>query len=248
MEGKGSASTITVSTKSRIDSTHDALSGTRHFSTMDLMSRYWPCELDDAAKEKTAFITHQGLHEFEVLPFGLGTDRLFFSEGHGACSPRIDVRNLPYLPWWRHRLFAHLPRTLRTFRARVSAFPGGEHQAQTKQMSLWLRKSNFSWPCGICTQPDPQKISAVRDFPVPRNRKQVRSFLILLRLCNYYRKFLRNFAKIAEPLNKLTRRIIVFLWDDKCQQAFDQLKTSLTQAPILVYPVRTLQLLPEVCT
>ena len=98
------------------------------------------------------------------------------------------------------------------------------------------------------TQPDPQKISAVKDFPVPRNMKQIRSFFILLGLCNYYRKFLRNFDKIAEPLNKLTRRITVFLWDDKCQQAFDQLKTSLTQAPILVYPARTLQLLPEVCT
>ena len=92
------------------------------------------------------------------------------------------------------------------------------------------------------TQPDPQKISAVKDFPVPRNMKQLRSFLGLY---NYYRKFVRNFAKIAEPLNKLTGRIIVFLWDDKCQQAFDQLKTSLTQAPILAYPVRNFAKIAE---
>lgn len=44
--------------------------------------------------------------------------------------------------------------------------------------------------------PDPQKVSVVKEFPVPRNVKQVRSFL---GLCNYYRKFVRGFAKIAEP-------------------------------------------------
>ena len=55
----------------RIDSTLDSLSGTRYFSTMDLMSGYWQCELDEASKEKTAFITHRGLYEFEVLPFGV---------------------------------------------------------------------------------------------------------------------------------------------------------------------------------
>ena len=48
---------------------------------MDLMSRYWQCELDDAVKEKTAFITHQGLYEFEVLPFGLGNGPSFFFRG-----------------------------------------------------------------------------------------------------------------------------------------------------------------------
>ena len=79
-------------------------------------------------------------------------------------------------------------------------------------------------------QPDPWKISAVKDFPVPRNMKQIRSFL---ELCNYYRKFVRNFAKIAEPLKKFTRKKIVFLWSDKCQEAFEQLKTALTQAAIL---------------
>ncbi len=42
-------------------------------------------------------------------------------------------------------------------------------------------------------QPDPQKIEAVKNFPVPRNIKQVRSFL---GLCNYYRKFVRNFARL----------------------------------------------------
>ena len=81
--------------------------------------------------------------------------------------------------------------------------------------------------------PDPEKINAVKDFPVPRTVKQVRSFL---GLCNYYRKFVYNFARIAEPLNKLTRKNTVYNWDDRCQHAFDTLKKALTEAPILAYP------------
>ena len=87
-------------------------------------------------------------------------------------------------------------------------------------------------------QPDPKKISAVKEFPAPRNVKQVRSYLDL---CNYYRKFVRNFAKIAEPLNKLTRTNTPFVWDESFQIACDTLKTALTEVPILAYPDFTLR-------
>jgi len=85
--------------------------------------------------------------------------------------------------------------------------------------------------------PDPQKVSVVNDFPVPRNVKQVHSFL---GLCNYYRKFVRGFAKIAAPLNQLTRKSTPFVWDEHCQTTFDTLKQALTEAPILAYPDITL--------
>ena len=55
----------------RIDSTLEALSGMRLLSTLDLAGGYWQCELDEASKEKTAFISHRGLFEFQVLPSGV---------------------------------------------------------------------------------------------------------------------------------------------------------------------------------
>ena len=55
----------------RIDDTLDRLQGTRYFSTLDLMSGYWQCELHPSAREKTAFIMYGGLYEFHVMPFGL---------------------------------------------------------------------------------------------------------------------------------------------------------------------------------
>ena len=55
----------------RIDDTLDALSGARWFSTLDLASGYWQVDVDPADKEKTAFVTPFGLHQFRVMPFGL---------------------------------------------------------------------------------------------------------------------------------------------------------------------------------
>ena len=55
----------------RIADTLDALSGTQYFCTMDLMSVYWQIEMDDESRKKTAFITHAGLYELNIMPFGL---------------------------------------------------------------------------------------------------------------------------------------------------------------------------------
>ena len=62
----------------RIDSTLDALSGMSLLSTIDLFIGYWQCELDESAKPKTAFVSHGGLYEFEVLPFGVVNGSSYF--------------------------------------------------------------------------------------------------------------------------------------------------------------------------
>ena len=55
----------------RIDDTLDRLSGSRHFSTLDLASGYWQVEMEPASIEKTAFITFSGLYQCRKMPFGL---------------------------------------------------------------------------------------------------------------------------------------------------------------------------------
>ena len=55
----------------RIDDTIDTLSGSKFFTTLDLASGYWQVPVDDDDKEKTAFATPSGFHQFEVMPFGL---------------------------------------------------------------------------------------------------------------------------------------------------------------------------------
>ena len=77
-------------------------------------------------------------------------------------------------------------------------------------------------PDGI--SPDSGKVASVRDYPVPTTLKQLRA---LLGLANYYRRFISNFAHIANPLTQLTRKNQPFVWTEQCQQAFDTLKQTL---------------------
>ena len=83
-------------------------------------------------------------------------------------------------------------------------------------------------------KPDPSKTKAVSDYPTPKNVHELRQFL---GLANYYRRFVQNFSKIAEPLHQLTRKTARGLqWNSNCQEAFDKLKLKLVSPPILSYP------------
>eukprot|EP00794_Sanderia_malayensis_P016269 gene16269-17909_t len=88
--------------------------------------------------------------------------------------------------------------------------------------------------CALSTDDD---IIEFRPDPVissmEKSVKDVRSFL---GLCNYYRRFVKDFAKIASPLNRLTRKSVPFVWDPSCEKAFADLKTHLCSPPILAYP------------
>jgi len=71
---------------------------------------------------------------------------------------------------------------------------------------------------------DLEKITAVKDWPVPQNLRQCRAFI---GLCQYYRRFVPNFSRIASPLHALTKKGARFEWTAECQSAFDQLKEKL---------------------
>ncbi|GBG90005.1 hypothetical protein CBR_g50098 [Chara braunii] len=82
-------------------------------------------------------------------------------------------------------------------------------------------------------QPDSRKVAAVRETPVPMSLTQVRAFL---GLASYYRRFIKGFAAIAQPLTNLLRKDQPLSWDEECQQAFATLKDALATAPILIRP------------
>ena len=80
---------------------------------------------------------------------------------------------------------------------------------------------------------DPKKIQAVRDWSPPRNKKGVQSFIGFL---NYYRRFVKDFSKIARPLHQLTGNQ-PFTWESAQQEAFEILKERLCSRPILFLPI-----------
>jgi len=87
---------------------------------------------------------------------------------------------------------------------------------------------------------DPAKLSAVKNFSTPKKVKDVQSFI---GLAEYYRKFIKNFSKIAKPLTTLTKKDSKFNWNTEQQNAFDSLKEKLTSAPVLNYRDFTRQFL-----
>ena len=69
----------------------------------------------------------------------------------------------------------------------------------------------------------------------PKSVYKVRS---LLGLARYYRRFIEDFSRLAAPMTRLTRKEVKFDWDDRCEEAFQELKKRLTTVPILIVPDR----------
>jgi hypothetical protein len=84
---------------------------------------------------------------------------------------------------------------------------------------------------------NPAKVKGITDWPTPTKVKHVQAFL---RLANFYQRFIKDFAKIVQPLTLLTCKDVPWQWNEQCQQAFDFLKNAFTTAPILQIPNNTM--------
>ena len=77
---------------------------------------------------------------------------------------------------------------------------------------------------------DPTKVQEVMDWESPTSVHQIRSFL---GLAGYYRRFIPDFSRIAKPMTELLKKEVKFVWNDKCEEAFQTLKARLTTALVL---------------
>ena len=80
---------------------------------------------------------------------------------------------------------------------------------------------------------DPKKVEVVMSWERPKSVFEIRSFFGLAR---YYMRFIEDFSRLAAPMTRLTRKEVKFDWDDRCEEAFQELKRRLTLAPILIIP------------
>ena len=100
----------------------------------------------------------------------------------------------------------------------------------------------------VCNQILRRYVSSVQDWPAPTDVTTLRQFI---GLASYYRRYIKNFADIANPLHKLTQKMpdpknVPFVWTEECAAAFTTLKCKLIQAPILGYPQFTTSTSPFV--
>jgi hypothetical protein len=226
---------ITVKNKyplPRIDELFDQIAGATIFSRLDLMSGYHQLLIDPQDTHKTAFRTRYGLYEFKVLPFGLtNAPATFMRLMNDVFRPLLDVCVLVYLD-----------------DILVYSKTKAEHEEHVAAVLQLLRDNKLFAKLAKCEffrlslgflghilsregiRPDPAKIQAIQDWPVPKNTTDVRSFH---GLASYYRKFIRGFSAIAAPLTALTGSRSAFAWSAATQSAFEALKLALTTPPVL---------------
>ena len=219
----------------RMDDILERLAGKKMFTTLDMASGYWQIEIDEKDKEKTAFICSAGLYEYNVMPFGLCNAPATFQ--------RMMDNLLQDLNWEAGRDYID--------DIIIGSNKFEDHIQDLRNLFVKIRQVNLKIKLSKCTfgvakalylghelseqgiAPNPQKIEAIERMKPPVDLKGLRTFL---GMTSYYRKFIYRYAHVAEPLNKLLRGGTVYRWNEDCQKAFEDLKTRLKTAPILVHP------------
>ena len=207
----------------------------RIFSTLDLFSGFHQIALDEDSKEKTTFVVRSGLYQWTRMPMGLANSPATFGRTMSTIFKDMLFKNMCFYAddlivysdclecHKRHlqEVFDRLEKANMTLKASKCFFG--------KSKTLYL--GHVLSENGI--EPNPQLTEIVAKYKVPTNVKQVRQFL---GLTQYYRRFQKDYAKIAHPLHNLTKKDVIFSWTPECQKAFDTLRNNLIKPPILAYP------------
>jgi len=188
---------------------------------------------DDA--DKTTFIVRTGTYRFKRVPFGLCNAGSTFQRVMDLALNGLNFNMcLVYLDdiiVYSTDVDEHIGRLEKLFERLRSA------NLKLKPSKCKLLRSELSFLGHVVSSKgvgtDPEKISAVQDWRVPTDVKEVRSFL---GLASYYKKFVPSFAVFAAPLHALTGTNRRFDWTSSCEDGLKKLKSALVSSPILAMP------------
>lgn len=219
----------------RIDDILDNLGKAKYFSVVDLFSGFHQVPLNESSRDYTTFSTENGSYRWKVLPFGLNISPNSFSR-----MMTIAFSGLP-----PEKAFLYIDDMIvigRTENDHMKNLESVFKILRDRNLKLNAEKCKFFQPEVTflghkCTEqgilPDDTKIKSLRNYPKPHDKDAVKRFVAF---ANYYRKFIYNFAEIAQPLSELTRKSTEFTWEEKHERAFETLKNALTTPQILQYP------------
>lgn len=218
----------------RLEDILDQLGRAKYFSTLDLSNSFHQIELNETSRHLTAFSSDQGHYQFKRLPFGLKISSNSFQRMLSIALAGLQGKSFLYVD----DIIVHGCSLEHHNRNLVSTF----ESLRKYNLKLNPKKCNFLKNAVVYlghlitdegVKTDPSKFDKIKNYPSPKNADEVHRFTAL---CNYYRKFVPQFAKIAKPLYNLQKKKVPFNWSSDCEIAFKELKEKLISAPILKYP------------
>ncbi|XP_001810078.1 retrovirus-related Pol polyprotein from transposon 297 [Tribolium castaneum] len=215
-----------------IDEQLDLLSGNGYFTTLDLASGYMQVPVAKESRHLTSFVTTTGQYEFNRMPFGLVNAPSVFNRlmnmvtrkiGRGVVTIYMDDILIPSKTVGEG--LEKLTLVLQTIRDL------GLTLKLSKCRFLFTKLEYLGYEIDANgVRPGSRKVNAITDFPRPTNVHEVRQFL---GLCNFFRRFVQDYAKIARYLTLLTKNDQRFIWSEDQENAFLTLKKILSEKPIL---------------
>ena len=234
----------------RIEEILDSLAGAKYFSVLDLKSGYHQVEIAEQHKERTAFsVAPLGFYEYNRMAMGLAnapaTYQRLMESVLGDLHLTVCLVFLDDIIVFGDSFDEHMDRLEQVL---IRLGQNGL-KLNPKKCSLFQERVKYVGHIvsakGIET--DPEKIEKVKNWPQPQNAEEVRRFL---GFCGYYRRFVKDFSKIAKPLTELmpttakkkkgkkpataTQRK-PWQWGDVEEMAFQELKARLTAPPVLAF-------------
>lgn len=227
-----------------IDELLDELKGASWFSKLDLRAGYHQIRLAPGEEHKTAFQTHSGHFQFNVLAFGLTGGPATFQAVMNATLALVlrkcVVVFFDDILVYSASLEEHIDHVKQVLQL-----------LQQNQWKVKLSKCEFT-KCSIAylgyvvnehgVSTDPSKVADVENWPTPTILKELRGFL---GLSGYYRKFVRQYGMLSQPLTNLLRKNTPFVWSPEAASAFQCLKKALVSAPVLALPYFSQQFVIE---
>ncbi|KAF1318124.1 Pol protein, partial [Globisporangium splendens] len=225
----------------RKDMILDGMVGSTVFSAIDLKDGFYQIRMREDDVPLTAVSTPSGmLWEWLVMPQGLKNAPATFNRM--VTNVLRPLRT--FAPSYFDDIFVHSKATNGKSDVDVHL----DHLRQVFQVmcenKLYanLKKCMFFAPeipvlgCFVGksgVRVDPEKVKAIDDWPVPQNVKQLRQWL---GLANYLHKYTRNYAALVQPLTQLLKKDVEWKWSKDHQTAFEEVKRSLREAPVLALP------------
>jgi hypothetical protein len=207
----------------RIEDLFDQMKGASIFSKIDLRSGYHQLKIRESDIPKTAFRTRYGLYEYAVMSFGLTNAPAYFMYLMNKVFMKyldrfvvVFIIDILVFSKTMEEHEEHLRLVLGKLRS-------NQLYAKFSKCEVWLTEVAFLRHV-ICVggvSVDPGKVKDVLNWMSPATVSEIRSFL---GLAGYYRRFIKDFSKIAKPMTKLLEKNKAFEWTKKCQASFEELK------------------------